>query len=103
MSKEGGRKSAVATRRGDDGTTGLLYGGDRVPKDDVRTEAAGTIDEAIATLGLARAELILEAQRGALPRIVDGLPDARIARRHVGKDRHAHGKEDGEEDLQQLR
>ena len=49
-------KSAVATGKGDDGTTGLLYGG-RVAKDDARTEAYGTVDEAVAALGLARAEL----------------------------------------------
>ena len=49
-------KSAVATGKGDDGTTGLLYGG-RVDKDDPRTEAYGTIDEAVAALGLARLEL----------------------------------------------
>ena len=49
------RKSAVATRRGDDGTTGLLFGGERVFKDDARTEAYGAIDEAVAALGLARA------------------------------------------------
>jgi len=49
--------SAVATRRGDDGTTGLLFGGDRIAKDDLRTEAYGTIDEAVAALGLARAQL----------------------------------------------
>jgi cob(I)alamin adenosyltransferase len=46
----------VATGRGDDGTTGLLYGG-RVSKDDPRTEAYGTVDEAVAALGVARAEL----------------------------------------------
>jgi cob(I)alamin adenosyltransferase len=56
-------KSIVATGRGDDGTTGLLYGG-RVRKDDPRTEAYGTIDEAVAALGLARAEL-RESTRGA--------------------------------------
>ncbi len=39
---------------GDDGTTGLLGGG-RVPKDDVRIEAFGTVDEASSALGLARA------------------------------------------------
>jgi len=50
-------ESAVATGRGDDGTTGLLFGGDRVYKDDLRTEAFGTVDEAVAALGLARAEL----------------------------------------------
>jgi cob(I)alamin adenosyltransferase len=48
--------SAVATGRGDDGTTGLLYGG-RIRKDDPRTEAYGCVDEAVAALGLARAAL----------------------------------------------
>lgn len=38
---------------GDDGTTGLLGGG-RVPKDDPRVEAFGTVDEASSALGLAR-------------------------------------------------
>ncbi len=46
----------VYTRRGDDGTTGLLYGG-RVDKDDARTSAYGTTDEAVSALGLARAAL----------------------------------------------
>lgn len=44
----------IYTKHGDDGTTGLLYGG-RVRKDDPRTEAYGTSDEAVAALGLARA------------------------------------------------
>lgn len=48
--------SAVATGKGDDGSTGLLYGG-RVAKDDPRTDAYGSVDEAVAALGLARAEL----------------------------------------------
>ncbi|CAN5815044.1 cob(I)yrinic acid a,c-diamide adenosyltransferase [soil metagenome] len=48
--------SAVATGRGDDGTTGLLYGG-RIAKDDPQTEAYGSVDEAVAVLGLARVEL----------------------------------------------
>jgi cob(I)alamin adenosyltransferase len=51
------RDSVVATGRGDDGSTGLLYGGERIQKDDVRTEAYGTIDEAVAILGTARAAL----------------------------------------------
>lgn len=46
----------VYTRRGDDGTTGLLYGG-RVDKDDLRTEAYGTVDETVSALGIARAAL----------------------------------------------
>jgi cob(I)alamin adenosyltransferase len=49
-------KSAVATGKGDDGTTGLLYGG-RVNKDDPRTDAYGAIDEAVAALGIARVAL----------------------------------------------
>ena len=43
----------IYTKTGDDGTTGLLYGG-RVPKDDLVTQAYGTTDEAVAVLGLAR-------------------------------------------------
>lgn len=41
-------------KRGDRGETSLLYGG-RVPKSHARTEAYGTIDEAVSALGLARA------------------------------------------------
>ena len=65
--------SAVATGRGDDGTTGLLFGGDRVRKDDLRTEAYGTVDEAVAALGMARAELGMKAQYGALSPNLGGL------------------------------
>ena len=43
----------IYTKTGDDGTTGLLYGG-RIAKDDLLTEAYGTTDEAVAALGLAR-------------------------------------------------
>ncbi len=43
----------IYTRKGDDGTTGLWYGG-RVPKTDARTEAYGSIDEASAALGVGR-------------------------------------------------
>jgi len=43
----------IYTRKGDDGTTSLWYGG-RVPKDDGRTDAYGTLDEANAALGVAR-------------------------------------------------
>jgi cob(I)alamin adenosyltransferase len=58
--------SAVATGRGDDGTTALLFGGDRVNKDDLRTEAYGAVDEAVAALGIARAELSAMAHDGTL-------------------------------------
>jgi cob(I)alamin adenosyltransferase len=39
---------------GDDGSTGLLGGG-RLPKDDPRIEAYGTVDEASSAIGLAKA------------------------------------------------
>ena len=68
-------ESAVATRRGDDGTTGLLFGGERIAKDDVRTEAYGTIDEAVAALGLARAQLGLKDRLGTLASSFGDLPD----------------------------
>jgi cob(I)alamin adenosyltransferase len=50
----------IYTRKGDDGTTGLLYGG-RVPKRSARIELGGAVDEAQAALGMARAE----AERGS--------------------------------------
>ena len=60
----------IYTKKGDDGTTGLLYGG-RVAKDDARTSVYGTLDEAVAAMGLARAsglvqeveEIVLRLQR----------------------------------------
>ena len=66
--------SAVATRRGDDGTTGLLFGGERIAKDDLRTETYGTIDEAVAALGLARAQLGVKSRLGALSPGFGDLP-----------------------------
>ena len=60
----------IYTKTGDDGTTGLLYGG-RISTADAAAEAYGSIDEAVAALGLARAlagpgdlpDLILRLQR----------------------------------------
>lgn len=68
-------KSAVATGKGDDGTTGLLYGGERIAKDDLRAEAYGTIDEAVAALGLARAQLGLKERLGVLSVEFGDLPE----------------------------
>jgi len=69
--------SSVATGRGDDGTTALLFGGDRVYKGDLRTEAYGAVDEAVAALGIARAELSVMAQ--------DGILDANPRLRRLGE------------------
>ncbi len=70
-----GFDSAVATGKGDDGTTGLLFGGDRISKDDPRAEAYGTIDETVAALGLARAELGLKQQYGVVPPALAGMAE----------------------------
>jgi cob(I)alamin adenosyltransferase len=43
----------IYTKKGDDGTTSLWYGG-RVAKSDARTEAYGSVDEAGSALGVAR-------------------------------------------------
>ncbi len=61
----------IYTKTGDDGTTGLLFGG-RVSKADSVIEVCGTLDEAVSALGVARATLtdehlrtlVLELQRG---------------------------------------
>jgi cob(I)alamin adenosyltransferase len=60
----------IYTRSGDDGTTGLLYGG-RISKSDPVADAYGSVDETVAHLGLARAlsdaprvtSILLELQR----------------------------------------
>ena len=46
----GNRLSKIYTRTGDDGTTGL-GDGRRIPKDDARVEAFGTVDEANSAIG----------------------------------------------------
>lgn len=58
----------IYTKKGDSGTTGLLFGGDRASKADLRTDAYGTTDETVSALGLARAAL-------ASPEADAGLPD----------------------------
>ena len=49
------RLSQIATRTGDDGTTGL-GDGSRVPKDHLRIHALGEVDELNSTLGVLLAE-----------------------------------------------
>ncbi len=60
----------VYTRTGDDGTT-ALFGGGRVAKSHPRIAAYGTVDEANAAVGMARAALGPDA---------DGRTDALLAR-----------------------
>jgi len=47
----GNRLSKIYTRTGDDGTTGL-GDGSRVPKDSLRVEAYGTVDELNSAIGV---------------------------------------------------
>ena len=54
----------IYTRKGDDGSTGLWYGG-RVPKAGGRPEAYGAVDEAASALGLCRAAAADEPELAA--------------------------------------
>jgi len=90
----GGRRpaietSAVASGKGDDGTTGLLYGGPRISKDDPRTEAYGTIAEAVTALGIARAALPVLTPNSSSA----GRPTGADARRGDADARHADAAE----------
>ncbi|MGE5336156.1 MAG: cob(I)yrinic acid a,c-diamide adenosyltransferase [Nitrososphaerota archaeon] len=64
----------IYTKKGDDGTTSLWYGG-RVPKHHGRTEAYGTLDEACSQLGVARALCGTEQEElaGDILRLQDDL------------------------------
>ena len=90
----GFRLSTIATRTGDDGSTGL-GDGSRTPKDSPRIEAIGSVDELNSTIGVLQCESLPEAIRAALTDIqhdlfdlggelcipgLENLPDARVAR-----------------------
>ena len=62
------RLSQIATRTGDDGSTGL-GDGSRVPKDHLRVEAMGDVDELNSTLGVLLAEPLPADVRELLVRI----------------------------------
>ena len=70
----GNRLSKIYTRTGDDGTTGL-GDGTRVPKDDVRVEAYGTLDELNSLLGVLLAEPLPDDVRVILQPIQHELFD----------------------------
>jgi cob(I)alamin adenosyltransferase len=55
----------IYTKTGDDGTTGLLFGG-RVAKDSIAVQINGTVDEAQAAIGMARAETAPGSELDAL-------------------------------------
>lgn len=62
-------KSRLYTRTGDDGTTSLV-GGARAPKDSLRLEAYGTVDELNSWLGLLAASDAVTPERRSLLRSI---------------------------------
>ena len=66
------KKSNVYTRKGDDGTTGLV-GGQRIPKSSARLEAYGTGDELNSQLGLLLTYMTDETDRQQVLRIQNDL------------------------------
>jgi cob(I)alamin adenosyltransferase len=85
-----GASPPIYTKTGDDGTTGLLFGG-RVSKADPVMEACGALDEAVAALGLARASVqwgeleavVLDLQRGLFVMAADLAANPRERERLV--------------------
>jgi cob(I)alamin adenosyltransferase len=70
----GNRLSAITTRTGDAGTTGL-GDGTRVPKDSLRIAALGDVDETNSVIGLLLTEDMPPAMREALESIQHDLFD----------------------------
>lgn len=62
----------IYTKTGDKGETGI-FGGKRLPKDDIRIEAYGTVDELNAHLGLVRDQSTDTTIRETLKAIQDRL------------------------------
>ncbi len=72
------RLTKIYTRKGDDGNT-ALGGGQRVPKEHLRVQAYGTVDELSAYLGVALAN-------GLCPRLADELPAIQNELFNLGSD-----------------
>ena len=79
---------SIATRTGDDGTTGLMYKR-RVPKTHPRVESNGAIDELNAALGVARAGTADEWLRGEIfttqKQLVDVMGELATAPEDLGR------------------
>ncbi len=84
---------SIATRTGDDGTTGLMFG-QRVPKCHPRVEAVGRLDEFNAALGLAKAHADDPALRATLETIQKELVSlmGEIAADDADQDRYLQSK-----------
>jgi cob(I)alamin adenosyltransferase len=70
----GYRLTKIVTRTGDDGTTGL-GDGTRVPKDALRVDVMGNVDELSSALGCVLAEPLPDAVRALLASIQNDLFD----------------------------
>lgn len=68
------KKSKLYTRLGDRGETSL-FGGERVPKDHLRVEAYGRLDELSAAIGFLVAALSADELREALQQVQNDLFD----------------------------
>lgn len=66
------RNMKVYTKTGDQGTT-ALFGGDRVPKDHIRIESYGTVDELNSWIGLIRDQQIDTHYQEVLIEVQDRL------------------------------
>jgi cob(I)alamin adenosyltransferase len=90
----------IYTRKGDDGTTSLWYGG-RIAKDDLHTEAYGTLDEATSALGLARAQCQDQRLAGDILRLQNELfvAGAELATAPEARDRLEAGVSRLEDDM----
>jgi cob(I)alamin adenosyltransferase len=84
---------SIATRTGDDGTTGLLYG-QRVPKDHPQIEAVGAFDEFNAAVGFAKATCTDPVRRAALEAIQHDLVSlmGEVACAEADAERYANSK-----------
>jgi cob(I)alamin adenosyltransferase len=72
------RLTKIYTRKGDEGETSL-GGGQRVPKDSLRVQAYGTVDELNSAIGVALAH-------GLSPRLMEVLPVIQNELFHLGSD-----------------
>jgi cob(I)alamin adenosyltransferase len=98
----------IYTKTGDEGITGLL-GNRRVPKDDIRIEAYGTVDELNAVMGLARAHGLDPAADGLAAQLQNELfavgsaladPDPNGKYHHTIRSEHASRLEGLIDDLE---
>jgi cob(I)alamin adenosyltransferase len=80
------RLNRIYTRTGDDGTTGL-GDGQRLPKDDIRIEAYGTVDELSSVVGVTLLQNLPDSMGDWLHQIQNDLFD-------LGADMAVPGKDD---------